>query len=212
MPNSLPKAIIFGTGSSGKSLLPVIQEQYQVIAFTDNDKSKWGETFEGYRVCEPESILDLEHDVVIVASSPGLNPITKQLLDMGISRGDIITDYVAISVKSRIVFLEKLADLFQEKGINGCVAEGGVFEGEFAKEINRVFSTSKLYLFDTFSGFDARDISIEKERSFSEFGVRHLAITNENVVLRKLPYPDYCDIRKGFFPERPRGSMKFFVL
>ena len=205
MLSNLPKALIFGTGSSGKKLLPLIQKQYQVIAFTDNDKNKWGKIFEGFPVYNPEKILEIDYDMIIIASAPGLGPITEQLLDMGVKRGNINNEYVAFSVKSRIVFLEKLGELFRERKIEGCVAEGGIFQGEFAKEINRVFPTNKLYLFDTFSGFDARDVEIEKEHQYSEFGTGHLDLTSEKLVLSKLPYPDVCVIRKGYFPETTEG-------
>ena len=205
MLSNLPKALIFGTGSSGKKLLPLIQKQYQVIGFTCNDKNKWGEIFEGFQVYNPEKILETDYDMIIIASLPGLAPITEQLLDMGVKCGNINNEYVALPVKSRIVFLENLGELFIEKNIKGCVAEGGVFQGEFAKEINRVFPTNKLYLFDTFSGFDAKDVTIEKEYQYSEFNTGHLGFTSEELVLGKLPYPDICVIRKGYFPETTEG-------
>ncbi|MDR0747506.1 MAG: TylF/MycF family methyltransferase, partial [Helicobacteraceae bacterium] len=108
-------------------------------------------------------------------------------------------------VKARIVFLEKLAEMFNEKQIEGSLAEGGVFEGDFAKEINRVFPRKKLYLFDTFSGFDARDIAKERSSGFSEFGENHLGITSEEIVRSRLPFPEQCVIKKGFFPETAQG-------
>ena len=43
----------------------------------------------------------------------------------------------------------------------------GVFRGEFASKINKCFPNSKLYLFDTFEGFDERDVKIELDRKFS---------------------------------------------
>ena len=50
------------------------------------------------------------------------------------------------------------------QGDKGECAEAGVFEGDFAKWINQYFPDRKLYLFDTFEGFDMRDI--EKEKPF----------------------------------------------
>jgi len=201
MSTNLPRAYIFGSGSSAKELLSIVQEEYQIIAFLDNNEDRWGKTLEGFIICDPKSIIDTDYDMVIVASFPGLDPITQQLLNMGVKRGSINTDYVSTSVKSRILFLERIGELFADVNIHGCVAEGGVLQGEFAKEINRVFPTSKFYLFDTFSGFDERDVSIEQERQYSEFGAGHLNITSENLVLSKLPNPNMCMFRKGYFPE-----------
>ena len=205
MSNGLPKAIIFGTGSSGQKVLPLAQQQYQVVAFVDNDKKRWGQTIEGLLIYSPDKILEIEYEMIIIASLPGLEPITEQLLNMGVKRGNINNEYVALSVKSRIVFLEKLAELFTDKNIAGCVAEGGVFQGEFAKEINRIFPSSKFYLFDTFSGFDEKDVLVERKFQYSEFGTGHLNITNEDLVISKLINPDVCFIRRGYFPETTEG-------
>ena len=199
------KAFIFGTGSTADRLLPQIRKEYEVIGFLDNDKSKWNTSFEGLSVYPPDYILQADYDSIIIATTTGLNPITKQLLDMGIDRGKIITDYVVVFVKSRIIFLEELGELFLEKGLSGCVAEGGVFQGEFAREINRVFPSKTFYLFDTFTGFDERDVQEDKKLEYSRHNEGFLNITNEEIVLRKLPHPDKCIIRKGFFPETAIG-------
>jgi len=205
MPDHLSKAFIFGAGSVGKGVLPHVQKQYQVTAFLDNDKTKWNQTFEGIPVYEPKSILDADYDIVVIASQAGLHSITEQLLGLGVDRSEICTKYIDFSVRSRIVFLEKLGELFREQNIQGCIAECGVFQGEFAQEINRVFPAHKLYLFDTFSGFDPRDVEIEHENQYTVLGAGHFNITSEGLVLGKLPHPEMCVIRKGYFPETASG-------
>ena len=157
-----PTAIVFGAGAKCRSLLPAILKHYDVIAFVDNDSTKWGEIFEGgTTVCDPKMVIEADFDMVVIATYVGLVPMTEQLLSMGVNRSKIDRSFVATGVESRILFLERMAQLLQENNIVGCVAEGGVFQGEFAKEINRVFPESTLYLFDTFTGFDARDVGIE---------------------------------------------------
>jgi hypothetical protein len=103
------------------------------------------------------------------------------------------------------MFLENLAVTFNEKKIEGCVAEGGVFQGDFAREINRVFPDKTLYLFDTFTGFDQRDIIKERSSGFSQFEEGHLNTTSEEIVRSKLLYPNKAIIKKGFFPETAKG-------
>ena len=95
--------------------------------------------------------------------------------------------------------------MFDEKGICGSVAEGGVFQGEFAKEINRVFPDRSLYLFDTFRGFDPRDVKIEVRENFSETKAGHFNITSVEHVLEKMPHRGMCVVREGFFPESTFG-------
>jgi len=195
-----PKVFIFGTGTTSKNILPDVETKYEVIGYLDNAEYQLGGN-----VYPPEKLLTENFDYVIIASLPGLNLIKEQLLNMGIMHGKIITDYVEQSVNSRIVFLENLAKYFNEIGIKGNVAEGGVLQGEFAKEINRVFPDRKLYLFDTFEGFSEKDIDVEKQNQFSEYDKGYLNITSEELVLKKLPHPENVIVRKGYFPETTEG-------
>jgi hypothetical protein len=199
------KAFIFGSGSTGKFVLHLVEEQYTVIGFIDNNRKRWGMSVEGYEIFPPEKLNTSDFDGVVIASLPGLNEITTQLLSMGVSKDKIIKDFIETTVKSRIVFLEKLGAIFTEQSMTGSIAEGGVFQGEFACEMNRIFPQKKLYLFDTFTGFDRRDVVVEERNNFSEYGESHLGITSEELVLKKLPYAENAVIRKGYFPETAEG-------
>jgi len=212
MSNNLPKAYIFGAGAVGNGILPSVKKQYDVIAFLDNDMSKWDTLYNEIPVIRPESIQGSDYDRIFVASFAGVNTIVEQLLDMGISRDLISTEYNDYPVKSRIVFLDNLGVLFHERGIAGSIAECGVFQGEFACELNRVFPDKRLYLFDTFSGFDKRDMELEFEKQYSKLKAGHFNITNEELVLGKLPNPKMCVVRKGYFPETARDIDELFCL
>lgn len=177
-----------------------------VLAFADNDVNKQGKQMEGLPVISPCELNKYDYDAIIIASHPGLEPLYNQLISLGVDENKIITDYVYVSQKARIIFFEKYAQL--QSNIKGSVAEGGVFQGECAKEINRVFPNKKIYLFDTFSGFDKRDVDVDEQRGLTAKGISgfgHLNITDENLVLSKLPFPKMCEIRKGYFPETAEG-------
>lgn len=105
------------------------------------------------------------------------------------------------AIKARIVFLEKFAEVMDGK--IGAVAEAGVFTGEFSKEINKNFPDSTLYLFDTFTGFDFRDIEFEEVKSdmVQKGGFSHSNDNPIEVVLSKCLYKDKVEIYKGYFPE-----------
>ncbi len=96
---------------------------------------------------------------------------------------------------------EFVADELIHEGIEGCVAEFGVFRGTFSALINAKFPNRELYMFDTFEGFESDEAEKEKNlgRSDDEFDFLHKQ-TNENIVLESLPYPEHCHICKGFFP------------
>lgn len=203
------KVFIFGSGSTGKSILHKVAESYDVIGYLDNDSKRWGMSVGNYEIYPPEKLQSSVFDAIIIASLTGVGDISKQLMAMGIPQEKIIQHFVEVSVKSRILFLEKLGELWGDS-MEGSIAEGGVFRGDFSCEMNRVFPDKKLYLFDTFLGFDNRDIAVEKENQFSECGGSHLNITSEELVLKKLPYPEKAVIRKGYFPETIAGIEERF--
>ena len=96
---------------------------------------------------------------------------------------------------------------FQEiiaKKVPGNVAELGVYQGDFAKRLNQLFADRQLYLFDTFAGFDHADVATEKTSGFST-GEQNFANTSVEMVLQKMPHPQQCVVRKGFFPATAEG-------
>ena len=84
------------------------------------------------------------------------------------------------------------------KDVPGAVAELGVFRGEFAAAMNALLPERKLFLFDTFEGFDPAEAAPEG-----------LAAAHENasaeMVLRRLPHAEQAIVRAGLFPETAAG-------
>ena len=82
--------------------------------------------------------------------------------------------------------------------VPGAVAELGVFRGEFAAAMNALLPERRLYLFDTFAGFDPEEDAPEG-----------LAAAHENAsaeaVLRRLPRAETAVIRAGRFPATAAG-------
>jgi O-methyltransferase len=104
----------------------------------------------------------------------------------------------------RMSTLELVAEEIYQNKIPGNVAELGVYKGEFAKEINSLFPDRKLFLFDTFEGFDKKDIDAELKNSFSS-GKQDFSDTSVESVLAKMKYKENCIVKKGFFPESAAG-------
>lgn len=201
----MEKVIIFGTGSTGERIYQEIKESKEVIGFCDNDQLKWGTKYCDLPVFgNAKHVLKLVFDKIIVASLTGLYVIKDELLAEGVSADKVDISYVETQVLARINFLKDYASMISTENI-GSVAEGGVFQGEFAKEINRYFPNARLYLFDTFEGFDERDLIVETENNYSEKEIHHLHNTTEQLVLDKLPHPEMAIIKKGFFPETTIG-------
>jgi len=103
-------------------------------------------------------------------------------------------DYIRLST------LELVSDRIRRNKVEGHVAELGVYKGKFARYINGYFPERTLYLFDTFEGFDDRDVKSEKQQAYST-GEQDFSDTSVEAVLRLMPFRDKCVVVKGFFPE-----------
>jgi O-methyltransferase len=110
----------------------------------------------------------------------------------------------------RLATLELISYEIERKNLEGCVAELGVYQGKFAKCLNQYFPKRSLYLFDSFEGFDKRDIIAEKENEFST-GEQDFSNTSVESVLKLMPYPERCIPVKGFFPESAKNIQTTFV-
>ena len=110
----------------------------------------------------------------------------------------------------RIASLEIASREIYHKKIAGAVAEAGVYRGDFSAYINQFFYDRKLYLFDTFEGFHANDIEVEKEKSFSLRKEGFFGDTSIDIVLSKMTFRDNVIIKKGFFPETTEGIQEKF--
>ena len=204
------KAILFGASGGGQRLYEEISSKYEILAFVDNDERKWGKTLKGIPILEPSKCAceDFQYDRLIITSAPGLSSIKRQCLEMGVFEDKIITSYVEAPLESRRIFLEKFSKLIEMQGDKGECAEAGVFEGDFAKWINQYFPDRKLFLFDTFVGFDMRDIV--KEKPFSNAKSGDYNNTSIELVMEKMLYPQNCIISKGYFPQTAEGITEKF--
>ena len=104
----------------------------------------------------------------------------------------------------RMSMLDLAIDEVKTKNIAGSVAELGVYQGHFAKVLNGAFSERKLFLFDTFNGFDESEEAYDKEK----FGLTHerdFSDTSLEAVLENMPFPESCVARKGLFPSTAEG-------
>jgi len=110
----------------------------------------------------------------------------------------------------RISTLELVSEEIRLRKIEGDVAELGVYKGKFARYLNQYFPDRKLYLFDTFQGFDQRDIIAENDKAFSSAD-QDFSKTSVASVLSRMPFPQNCIPIKGYFPASATGIDANFV-
>ncbi|GIO86586.1 hypothetical protein J25TS5_35180 [Paenibacillus faecis] len=201
----MKKALIWGATPSIGTILHEVEREYRITGFIDNNPEKWESIlFEKY-VYSPALLFTLDFDYIVIASLSSMDSIKQQIINLGISEHCILTKYVENRVQARINFLRNLSVQIQDELISGNVAEVGVFQGDFASHINENFPDKQLYLFDTFNGFDKRDIEIEQMYKFSGATEGHLKNTSISIVMQKMKYPENIVIKEGYFPETAIG-------
>ena len=109
-----------------------------------------------------------------------------------LSERDLENDYV------RVRTLEALCRRLSS--VPGAAAELGVYRGGFARCINALLPERKLYLFDTFEGFDEKESAGEA----AGFTQAHKN-TSAGRVLSLLPHPEKAILRPGLFPATAAG-------
>ena len=116
----------------------------------------------------------------------------------------------------RVTWLRAFADY--AKGMAGDVAECGVNLGDFAYYINKYFKGKKLWLFDTFDGFSPDDLQTEINLGNEAFDTDiwcaedkfRYTFDSADMVKNKMPFPEQCEIKKGYFPDTAQGISKKF--
>lgn len=81
--------------------------------------------------------------------------------------------------------------------IPGSLAECGVYTGAMSKFLHERMPDRKLFLFDTFQGFDPRDSNTRNDHRFKD--------TSVESVLQYIGDRQNIIVRKGFFPETTSG-------
>jgi O-methyltransferase len=112
----------------------------------------------------------------------------------------------------RSAAFKRIAERIREAGVEGALAELGVYRGDFAWQLNEQFPDRKLYLFDTFEGFHEQDISVERQIGASKAQAHDFSDTSEEAVLARMPHKEQIVLKKGYFPEVLQGLEERFAI
>lgn len=198
-------AVIYGSTGTGKNVYLKVKDKYNVLYFVDENLARIGKRVEGLEIRRRKDILKFKPDIVILGQLTGYIEAEEWLVKNGFPEEKIISKFVDLPFRARQNCLEKIEVIYQEKKIEGSVAELGVYRGDFARVINGIFSDRKLYLFDTFEGFSDEDLNFEIEHDLLTNEIGKFSNTSVDYVLNKMPYRQNCIIRKGYFPETAIG-------
>lgn len=209
------KVLIYGCGYVGKKVIIPLQTMfhYDVVAYIDKNESLYGKTYLGVSIYGLNKIQQINYDLILIALSnlKEAREAKETLEQIGVEENKIKLlyydpEYIELYTNQRMEFIQDFALWAKERKIAGNVAECGVFRGDSAKFINRYFSERKLYLFDTFEGFNRKDLNYEVREVGEGFNKEFFTEalfhnTSLDEIFLKMMTPENVIIKKGYFPE-----------
>ena len=208
----MKKVLVYCANGYGERVIYSLNcDIYEVVGLVDKSKEIIGKSLYGYTVYSPKEIQELEYDYIIISVSEYAEAIITDLVGTYRVNSNKIVVYQPSErgidyEEERNVMLKKLSALIRERNVYGAMAEVGVYKGDFARVMNRCFPERRLFLFDTFEGFDStRDVVKESDREkFKDTCVEE--------VLSKMSNPQVCVVKKGYFPDTAYDIEEMFSL
>jgi len=215
------KFAIYPFGKRGLELKELLNTRYGIeeCGIIDNELSKLNDN--GMIISVEEIQNKLDDDVLILLASD--NPDSYNIIREQIYRvlpfervidvlsRSLVHDPLMYNVqpewqKPRIGTLEMAAREIIRNNVEGSLAEVGVFKGDFSKEIVKLLPNRKMYLFDTFEGFDERDIE-KNDQYIIDFqnDEETFKDTSVEMAVNNIGRYNYLEVRKGYFPETTQG-------
>lgn len=200
--------IILGAGQFGQACANLINTaNTKLLAFGDNNLSLHGTSLGRVPILSVEEAIGLQPDYVLIAVTDQTR--TKELQNQAVNAG-FEGDFLYLGelyrhFDIRSATLHRMADRLNQIHVMGDIAELGVYRGDLAWQLNALFSERTLHLFDTFKGFEPRDIEEESKQRLSKAKEGDFADTSIAFVQSRLPYPDKAMFHKGFFPDTAAG-------
>jgi phosphorylcholine metabolism protein LicD len=125
----MKKILIFGTGEGGLNFIKNTPNQYNYLAFVDNNPTKWGEILNNLKIISPKEITAYNYDEIVIASY-WASSIQKQLInDYGINEEQIFIPPKEMLMhisqpfqdKNTINFAQDIITLFSKEAINADI-------------------------------------------------------------------------------------------
>ena len=208
----MEKIMIFGAGQAGEMISTWISGEMDLLGFIDNNPNLWGKYKDKKMIYSVKESVKMMPDIIVITV---LNKEASEEIELQLKSLDYKGMIFNINkfkryIDIRLSSLRLIASEINDRKLEGDVAELGVYKGKFASEINRCFPNKKLYLFDTFEGFNDEDIKIEKSHGNSKAKVGDFSDTNIELVKDNLPHKEQAVFIKGYFPESIKEDLPSF--
>lgn len=162
--------IIWGTGRGAEDIITCVKEDCRIIAYVDNDQTRWGNKYHDSLVVAPKELISMQFDYLIVAVAINYESIVTQLAELMIDRNKTITpfsfDHAEYSKWRELFYLEELCFIELNRKMEDISLYVQNMEYEVAAKIQK-----RYYRFPQIADWKATISEIvEKGKSLSRFG------------------------------------------
>ena len=205
--------IIAGDSSLSMSAADLLNPSFmKLIGIADTRQEAWNvldsegnvlEEITGMPVMPVDMAIAFEPELIVIAvTDPDKAAALRYLVIRAGFNGDIIfLDQLSQEFSVKCSMLRRLTDRLNALGVDGAVAELGCYQGDTSWQLNVLMPDRKLYLFDTFQGFDSRDVAKEAELGCSRAKAGQFGHVEVEKVMARMANPQQVTVREGWFPE-----------
>jgi O-methyltransferase len=171
--------------------------------FADEKTGELKDKIEGIPVMPIDLAVSLQPDVLVIAASDAekSHAMEYMAIRVGFENDIIFVDRTRESFTVKGAALRRLTRRLQSLGVAGNVAELGCYQGDLSWQLNALMPDRKLYLFDTFEGYDERDLAKDAELGCFRPEAPAWKDVKTELVMARMPQKDQVILKQGWFPE-----------
>ncbi|MDO5298181.1 MAG: TylF/MycF/NovP-related O-methyltransferase [Clostridia bacterium] len=209
----MKKVVVIGCSSLIVSAAELLNPlEMKVVGLGDTRPEAWNvfkengdlkDEFDEIPIMPVDLTVGFEPDVIVIAvlEESAADSLRYAVIRAGYTGDIIFMSELAERFCVRGAALRHAAQRLERLGVPGAVAELGCYRGDTSWQLNALMPGRKLYLFDTFSGFDARDLAEEAKIEGSSARPGRFADAKAEELPLRLPAPENAIVKKGWFPE-----------
>lgn len=171
--------------------------------FENKETGELKDKIEGIPVMPIDLAVTLQPDVLVIAAS---NEEKSHALEYMAIRAGFENDIIFVNTTRQHftaagAAIRRLTRRLHSLHIPGSMAELGCFQGDLSWQLNALMPDRKLYLFDTFQGYDPRDLKKEDEIGGTKTEEYDFKDVKPELVMARMPEKEQVILKEGWFPE-----------
>lgn len=89
MEDKKEQVVLYGLGNAGKSMLPFLRENFEILFWVDGNPDLWGTVYDGIQIRSPESVLGHNGRIIVTTTDAFFVEISEYLIKSGFEKDKI---------------------------------------------------------------------------------------------------------------------------